>query len=648
MIRKDLIIAILAVFCLTATLFLTKLPVSQSEVKNTLQVQASDTRKSTALYAADAMWVEPNQSIYGVGRFNITVWMNITENVFAYQIGLHYNRTQLKCTRAGYTAGASSQFFFGHTTNSPPPVIDTSFLGNGSILSSECCSLGNDFISGPRCASLIWAEFQILQAPSAGQTFNGKFDISTEYPSNTWVEDENLNNIGITPYDGNYQFTGVPMPFVSISPSLVVMDVGQSQLFTSNVSGGTAPYYYQWYLNGGQQSGANSSSWSFVPPIIGSYIEISVRVTDNVGEQATSNVATVNVNGQLSASVSPSPVVMDVNQARLFVSLISGGTLPFTYQWYLNGNPVLDAHNSMWTFQPLSAGSYTVYVVVADSATVQCSAPSNYASLTVNPDPSISISPSSGVMNLGQSQLFTSIVTGGTSPYSYQWYSDSVLVSGALNATWTFTPSSTGSHSIYVEVTDSVGVQAASNNATITVSLGVHDVAVVNVTSCKTVVGQGCSLNVSVMVANQGESIETFNLTAYANTTIIASQNITLQSGNSKTVTFTWNTTGFALGNYTMSAYAWPVLGETSTADNNFTGGWVVVSMVGDLTGSMPFVPDGECDRRDIAVVANCFGSYVGCSPPLIYNTNCDLLNRGKIDGRDISLVARHFGEHTP
>jgi hypothetical protein len=99
------------------------------------------------------------------------------------------------------------------------------------------------------------------------------------------------------------------------------------------------------------------------------------------------------------------------------------------------------------------------------------------------------------------------------------------------------------------------------------------------------------------------------------------------------------------LGNYTISAYAWPVLGETDTANNNFTAGFVYVSMIGDLTGTKPFVPDGKVDGRDIAIVAKCFGSSIG-DPK--YNPNCDILNNGIIDGRDIAIVAKHFGEHSP
>jgi hypothetical protein len=90
------------------------------------------------------------------------------------------------------------------------------------------------------------------------------------------------------------------------------------------------------------------------------------------------------------------------------------------------------------------------------------------------------------------------------------------------------------------------------------------------VSPSETVVGQGFSTSIDVTVADQGSYTETFKVTAYTNATSIGSQNVTLSSGNSTTITFTWNTTGFAKGNYTISVYAEPVPGETDTADNNF------------------------------------------------------------------------------
>jgi len=186
----------------------------------------------------------------------------------------------------------------------------------------------------------------------------------------------------------------------------------------------------------------------------------------------------------------------------------------------------------------------------------------------------------------------------------------------------------------------------------------IHDIAITNVTSPKKVICQGYTGNITVTAEDHGAYTETFNVTAYANNTgtgnvtIIATlMNVTLAGGASTNLTVVWNTTGFAKGNYTISAYAWPVQNETNTANNNFSDSAHVirVSIVGDVTGVgglWDFVPDGKCDGKDITAVALCFGSYPGCPPPLRWEPNCDITNDGKVDGKDITVVALHFGQH--
>jgi len=108
-----------------------------------------------------------------------------------------------------------------------------------------------------------------------------------------------------------------------------------------------------------------------------------------------------------------------------------------------------------------------------------------------------------------------------------------------------------------------------------------HEVAITDVVLSKTVVGRGHSLLINATVKNQGKYTENFNVTVYANATVIdALVNITLSSRNSTTITFTWNTAGFAKGNYTITAYATPVPNETDTTDNTRTC-WVVVAIRG-------------------------------------------------------------------
>jgi hypothetical protein len=179
-----------------------------------------------------------------------------------------------------------------------------------------------------------------------------------------------------------------------------------------------------------------------------------------------------------------------------------------------------------------------------------------------------------------------------------------------------------------------------------------HDIATRWVVS-KSVVGQGFNLSIQVTVINTGSYSENFNVTAYLNSTSTTPQDVTLDSGASTTLILTLNTSSFSYGNYTISAYAEPVSGETDTADNNLTGGWVIVSIKGDLTGGTPnawdFVPDGQVDIVDVAVVVKCFGQKVPPAP-----ANCDVSGAtvgvpdGKIDITDVATVAKHFGEHYP
>ncbi len=82
---------------------------------------------------------------------------------------------------------------------------------------------------------------------------------------------------------------------------------------------------------------------------------------------------------------------------------------------------------------------------------------------------SVSISPLSQTIYLGDSVIFTSTVSGGVAPYTYQWYLGSSPVPGAKSNSWTFTPSATGIYYVYLNVTDSLGNSAQSPTAKITV-----------------------------------------------------------------------------------------------------------------------------------------------------------------------------------
>jgi hypothetical protein len=90
--------------------------------------------------------------------------------------------------------------------------------------------------------------------------------------------------------------------------------------------------------------------------------------------------------------------------------------------------------------------------------------------LALPPPLSASISPLSASIAVGNSVTFTSTVSGGTTPYSYQWYLDGNPVSGATSVSWTSAPTMSGIYYIYLKVTDSSSNTTQSETARITVA----------------------------------------------------------------------------------------------------------------------------------------------------------------------------------
>lgn len=163
------------------------------------------------------------------------------------------------------------------------------------------------------------------------------------------------------------------------------------------------------------------------------------------------------------------------------------------------------------------------------------------------------------------------------------------------------------------------------------------DVAVTNITLSKAVMGQGFNCSIDVTVENQGGYTETFDLTLYANATVVATiQGLSLTNATSTTVAFSWNTTGFAKGNYTLGAVADTVPGETDTGDNTLADKWIIVTLPGDVEG------DRDVDIFDIVKMA---GVYGVSEPDPRYSPTCDIDCDGDVDIFDIVIAAGNYGK---
>jgi len=107
----------------------------------------------------------------------------------------------------------------------------------------------------------------------------------------------------------------------------------------------------------------------------------------------------------------------------------------------------------------------------------------------------------------------------------------------------------------------------------------VHDVAIIGVTASTAEATQGQTVNISVLVENNGTKPETFDVTLFRNETAVETKSVTdLMPGNQITLEFAWNTTGVTEAAYRMRAVASMVLGETDTADNEYAGSIIKVN----------------------------------------------------------------------
>ena len=94
-------------------------------------------------------------------------------------------------------------------------------------------------------------------------------------------------------------------------------------------------------------------------------------------------------------------------------------------------------------------------------------------SITINPALGIGTQPASATIDSGQSDTLSVTPSGGTGPYTYQWYvgpsgTTTNPIGGATSSTYTATPGSTTQY--WVQISDASGATVNSNTATITVN----------------------------------------------------------------------------------------------------------------------------------------------------------------------------------
>lgn len=137
--------------------------------------------------------------------------------------------------------------------------------------------------------------------------------------------------------------------------------------------------------------------------------------------------------------------------------------------------------------------------------------------------------------------------------------------------------------------------------------LPAHDVEIFSVLPLNSSIHYGESVLIEVVARNHGTSTETIVVECYANETLIGTQTVSnLEAGQLYPVYFTLYSFLLTWGNYTISANATQVLGETNTDDNTFTDGiltirWYDIAVI-DVVPSKTVVGQGFTSSINVTV----------------------------------------------
>ncbi|MCL5092422.1 MAG: hypothetical protein M1364_02045 [Candidatus Marsarchaeota archaeon] len=292
---------------------------------------------------------------------------------------------------------------------------------------------------------------------------------------------------GKTAQSSTGQYTVASSISGTLSPSKATLDAGQNAELQASWGGGIPDYEITYYSG-------TSSSCSSDTNVIASYSGISTTansiyvspaasayycasVTDSLGQTTDIGPSHITVNPVLSSpSISSSSTAYDDGQTITLAASVSGGTPPYTYEWYNSTSgtdiPIQISSSSTYTETANGKGTFSYYVVVADSASSPVTSTSKPISITVNGLPTPTIAPSGTAISQGSSVTLKASATGGTPPYTYQWYNDTsgsqIPITGAESSEYIFVTSSSTSFGLYyysVKVTDSASPPLSATSA---------------------------------------------------------------------------------------------------------------------------------------------------------------------------------------
>jgi len=235
--------------------------------------------------------------------------------------------------------------------------------------------------------------------------------------------------------------------------------------FTDNSTGN--PTAWSWTFSGAAVGTSSSQNPTNICYNSAGNYDVTLQITNACGNFTTTNTGYIQVTSTIVPAVTANnPLNFCIGDSVTLSTSLSG-----TYQWLLNGSPIVGETNATITVN--QSGNYAVEVTAGN-----CAGTSLATLVAVNPLPIASINAlSSTSICAGQSVILESATTAT----NYQWQRNGIDIPGAVGQQYTAT--SAGSYTLVLN--DAIGCSATSTQIVVSViPLPVPDFMASNVSIC--------------------------------------------------------------------------------------------------------------------------------------------------------------------
>jgi hypothetical protein len=206
---------------------------------------------------------------------------------------------------------------------------------------------------------------------------NGAFQDTVNFGSlSVGAHDYYVDVIDSNGYPASSQSVGFQVandPSSSITVDKKTIDLGQSDSFSSSLQGGTPSYTLTWDVNGQeigeQQTSTSSTNYVFNATSPGNFT-VFANLIDLAGFSTNSTLQsfTVNQDPTISWNIGPhSTGFFYSNNVVSASAIVSSGTAPYTYSWYLNGQMVSQGNSPDYTYSLSQMGQNKLQLNVSDT-----------------------------------------------------------------------------------------------------------------------------------------------------------------------------------------------------------------------------------------------------------------------------------------